>query len=399
MRLRLAFSFQLGAVAAVLTYAVQTVAYLDPVRGNMSAATLRSSQRNYGFEANTILDSVENGRNRILVIQLQGHLFFGNVSQLNKSFNEMLSSSRNGLMKPLIVIVDFSLVLGIDSSAAQAIVKLKKLMIATYNTKLCVFVPGSSNGFPCEYDLSSELNDYRLATIADNSLFGESTFTEISNEETAFMMKALHNHEHFRYEGSQVCQTLDFALALSENALITWHDPDLLNDMIHSTNDTKRGDMSQEDEKVTALFYLVKICSRSEVSEEDVKILFSHFKREVFKKDDLIWRQNSPSDSAKLLVSGKLIAMLENEAGTCESVQVGRMCGELGLVAGMNRMNSLYCMSDIAVLYSISKYSFQKLAEANPKIARIMDLICIDYLANRVQHVSNRIFETRCLPI
>ncbi len=389
----------IGAIAAVSTYAVQTVAYLEPVRGKMSAATLKSSQRNRGFEANVILDSVEHGRCRILVIQLQGHLFFGNVSQLNKSFSDILSSSKDDSIQPLIVIVDFSLVLGIDSSAAQAIVKLKKQMIASYTTKLCVFVPGSSNGFPCDYNLTSELNDGGLLDAVDKPFFREIVYTDTSNEETAYLMNTLLNDKNFRYEGSQVCQTLDFALALSESALIAWHDPQVLENMRSSASDMARTNLSAEDERVTALFYLGKICSRGEVSDDDLKLLFSYFEREVHKKDDLIWRQGTPSDCAKLLVNGKLIAMLENEAGTYETVQVGRMCGELGLVAGMNRMNSLYCMSDVAILYSISKDSFQQLCETNPNVARIMDLICIDYLADRVQHVSNRIFETRCLPI
>ena len=67
-----------GAVSAVLTYALQTVTYLDPIRGYMSATTLRSSKRNRNRECNEILDSEKTDRNNILVVQLQGHLFFGN---------------------------------------------------------------------------------------------------------------------------------------------------------------------------------------------------------------------------------------------------------------------------------------------------------------------------------
>ena len=386
-----------GAIAAVSTYTVQTVAYLDPVRGHMSATTLRSSRGNRGFMANSVLNSVESGRSRILVIQLQGHLFFGNVSQLNQSINEILKAQQS-LIKPFIVIVDFSLVLGIDSSAAQAIVKLKKVMLDTYHIKLCIFVPGSSDGFPCEYKLSSEIDDNHIYMPLETSLLDNVLYSNASIEETAFMMHSLNKRENFKYEGSQICQTLDFALTLSENALVAWHDPNLLDNdiMIDEADDSE---LSEEDEKNAALFHLGKIFSRIDVSENDVELMFSFFEREVYTKDEMLWKQGSKSDCAKLLVSGKLIAMLENEAGTCETVQVGRMVGELGLVAGINRMNSLFCLSDKCIVYSISKISFEKLANEKPKLARIMDLICIGYLADRVQHVSNRIFETRCLPI
>ena len=146
----------IGAIAAVSTYAVQTVAYLEPLRGHMSAATLRSSTKIQGYQANLILDSDEYGHCKILVVQLQGHLFFGNVSQLNQSMSDLL---KNNQQEVNIVILDFSLVLGIDSSAAQAICKLKKVMLQIHDLKLCIFVPGSSNGFPCEYKLTTELDD------------------------------------------------------------------------------------------------------------------------------------------------------------------------------------------------------------------------------------------------
>ncbi len=387
-----------GAITAVSTYAVQTVAYLEPVRGFMSGATLRSSQKNRGYRANAILDSSENGRCRILVIQLQGHIFFGNVSQLNQSMNEILCSSKQSFMPPLIVIVDFSLVLGIDSSAAQAIVKLKKLMIEKYLVKMALFVPGGPNGFPCEYDLSNELGDSHVHTNPDE-LFLDDLYTTASNEETAILMHHLHSEEQFKYEGSHVCQTLDFALALSENALIAHQDPMLLRELMRTASEMTRTNLSEADERNTALYYLEQINSSGEISREEINLLLSYFHREVYKKGDLVWKQGSKSDCAKLLVVGKLVAMLENEAGSSEVVQVGRLVGELGLIAGVNRMNSLYCESDSCITYNITRDSFEEMIRTNPKLARFMDMICIDYLLNRVQHVSNRIFETRCLPI
>jgi len=158
-------------------------------------------------------------------------------------------------------------------------------------------------------------------------------------------------------------------------------------------------DMSEAEEQNAALYYLEQINSRNDVSREEMVNLLSYFDREVYKKGDLLWKQGSHSDCAKLIISGKLIAMLENEAGSSEIVQLGRLVGELGLVAGANRMNSLYCESDSCITYSITRDSFEEMTRSDPKLARFIDLICIDYLLDRVQHVSNRIFETRCLPI
>ena len=137
-----------GGISAVSTYAVQTVAYMHPIRGQMTAVTLRSSRRNRNHKASTILEESDIGRSRILVIQLQGHLFFGNVAQLNQSISEYLTLKYDTNAQPWIVIMDFSLVLGIDSSAAQAITKIKKLMKKRFDVKLSIFVTGSTDGFP-----------------------------------------------------------------------------------------------------------------------------------------------------------------------------------------------------------------------------------------------------------
>ena len=130
-----------------------------------------------------------------------------------------------------------------------------------------------------------------------------------------------------------------------------------------------------------------------------MKRLLLCFEREVYKKDDLIWKQGTAGDCVKLLVLGTLISHLENEAGTSEPISSGNTLGELGLLQDINRMSSVYCLSDDAVVYSMRKKAFEQLCDSDPKAARLLDMVCIRYLSARVQHVSNRIFETRCLPI
>lgn len=57
-------------------------------------------------------------------------------------------------------------------------------------------------------------------------------------------------------------------------------------------------------------------------------------------------------------------------------------------------MSSLQCISKERVVYSLSRGAFEEFAESNLRITRNIDLVCIRYLALRVQHVSNRVFET-----
>ena len=101
--------------------------------------------------------------------------------------------------------MDFTLVLGIDSSAAQAIVKLRDSLLNQFDIRLSIFVPGNSDGFPCENNLS---------------LLLDSRFHDASNnEDTSCTTDGSHSCKtgnSAKLTGSRVCDDLDQALGYAE---------------------------------------------------------------------------------------------------------------------------------------------------------------------------------------
>jgi SulP family sulfate permease len=362
-----------GGIAAVSTYAVQSIHYVKPIRGAMSAATLRSSRWNRSSEACAVLDDNLIGRNRILVVQLQGHLFFGVIAQLMDSINKILTEKADANAVPWIVILDFSLVLGIDSSAAQTMTKLRNVLQKSFNVEICIFVTGSEAGFPCEFDLSKELIASCIHRSASTQDFGV-----YANEFTTLLSEQPITKPSRQFRGSHVEHSLDLALIFAEDALLARQGISGME--IKST-------ISSLDDKELGLQYLINLCP-GEADSKNVEVLFSLFRREVYRKDNILWGQGSSSDCIKLVVRGQLISLLENEAGTSETVDSGNIIGEHGLVQGLSRMSSVLCLSDEAVLYSLSRESFDELCRNSPHVARLIDLLCIRYLSSRVQHVS-----------
>jgi len=416
-----------------------------------------SSDWNRTEAAEGILSDAEVGRTRIFVIQLQGHLFFGNMAFFTDQINELLcplelsatatatatatsstepatskydsgteetssgeekKKTKTKRVSPIVLIMDCTLVLGIDSSAARAIVKLKDTILNEYNIQLCIFVTGTTEGFPTEFNLRDRLST-TFTTISEqqhDSVIGEDTSLlakrqqqqqQIQDEEEDY------NYKVSQYTGSCVSDSLDLALMEAEDALIAKQNPSLLLEnpdgillskrmSFNLTGQPSGGDdtlyTSSNEEKEEFMHTMKDICPGS-ICDDDVQLLFLSFTREIYKEDEPIWKQNDPSDSVKLLIFGQLIAELENEAGTKEIVPKGSMIGELGLVNGNPRMSTVKCASEQAIIYSMSRESFETLVEQQPNLARYIDLICVKYLTLRVQHVSNRIFETRCLPI
>lgn len=85
--------------------------------------------------------------------------------------------------------------MGIDSSAAQAIIKLRN-NLTTNGVELCIFVAGSYDGFPCEINLTEELNSQPALG-----------FRNMNNNDQRLLAKL---------SGSMVCNDLDSALECAE---------------------------------------------------------------------------------------------------------------------------------------------------------------------------------------
>lgn len=430
-----------GAVAALSVYLFQSITHQNPIKGQMSAASLRSSAWNRSIEARAILDDKTTGRHKIHLILLQGHIFFGNVFLLTDAIKSSLYKMRGTDEEPKIVILDFTSVLGLDSSAAQAIAKLKTTMHNKYGIVLSIFVTGSTDGFPCEYNLSGELSESIIGKLSgkscdngatandddadnDSEDFVDDAFACLADEpeSTAFLsaprmsMSIKASTEAASSIGtsmkqavlssgipsSRVCDTLDEALVFAEDVLIALEDSFLLEDDLNETtrhfkiHRSPSTESAHDEEKLLALRYLEKLCPAA--SGEEVETLLSLFTRERHVAGDVLWTQGSSSDCCKLLVVGSLLSTLED--GSClEDVAAGSTIGELGLVHKTERLSTVTCVSDRAVLFSLSRESWEELLKSQPGLANHILHLVVRYLAHRVQHVSNRVLESRSLPV
>ena len=162
-----------GIISALSTYAVQSITNLDPVFRIVTAGSLRSSAWTRSPAQLEILDDKRLGRHRVMIVQLQGHLFFGNVASLVDAIKVTLNERRLKNDMPFIVIIDFTLVVGMDSSAAHAVNKMKRILHHIFAIEVTIFVSGSHrDSFPCEFALAEALcRD--SATLDYNDIYAE----------------------------------------------------------------------------------------------------------------------------------------------------------------------------------------------------------------------------------
>uniref|UniRef100_A0A7R9ZRL1 Cyclic nucleotide-binding domain-containing protein n=1 Tax=Craspedostauros australis TaxID=1486917 RepID=A0A7R9ZRL1_9STRA len=429
-----------GVIAAMSTYAVQSMTFQNPIRQVMKATTLRSSAWNRCATSRRILRDHHTGRSRILIFQLNGHLFFGNVAQMTDTIKETLTEQKKTDEIPLIVIIDFTLVVGMDSSAAHAVHKLKKIIHRLFLVEVCIFVTGTDRGgFPCEYALTQALNMESGIAPPAPELDDGVDWNDIGGHQQHDQPQPQNHHSNsdananddvstsgfggrvrrgsisvapdtasmlatrklMRHCTGCVCESLDEALIFAEDVLVLRVDDNIENGgSVYGPKGSRQPpedpisfSLSPDDELDLARWALSDLFVNIDKHHASVAVetMLSIFERKEYRKDEMLWEEDDSSSNALFLVTGTLLAYLKGTT-TSEIVYRGNFVGELGLVNGTNRLASLRCLSEKAVVYVIDKAAWERLKRDNVKVAAMFNDIVILYMAHRVQHVSNRYF-------
>ena len=251
------------------------------------------------------------------------------------------------------MILDFTLVLGLDTSAALAIVKLASSLLSRYGVESVAFVTGKEDGggFPTNLGLTEQLSSM---------------------------------------SGCCVMDSLDEGLGFLEDVILAKVKPGW-------EKETFFKEIGGVDEGTRVKASLGELCK---VKGGDRERLLKFFQRIEVSAGTVMWRQGDLGDRFILLVKGEMKSCLEEEAGTEERVKEGHFIGELALIMGDEGRRLTTVTSETAcVVYEMSRRVWEEMKEAEPKFAVLVMTCACRYLQHRVQHVSNRFVETKCIPI
>jgi len=339
----------LGILLSAISFTLQNISHSEPVRGVMSAATLQSTAMRNRAER----DVLDRDLQHVQVMQLQGTLFFGNATGLSSCCDEMLAAASGGIHT---IVLDFTLVRSLESSAAEAIAKI--FNITRKHGSELVINRGSTEGFPTSAPLSM-----RLQKLCDGTIHGP----------------RLH-----------ITDDLDDALVWIEDTLLDQarERGELPLKSLESGESSSRQGSPFEQ--------LHGLCPYEE--KDIVERLLAKMERRIWQAGAIIWKQGDSSDFCFLLHEGLLVNSLENEAGTAEECHPGCLVGEYHLLNQEKRMGTLVAKED-SVGFILSSTELAHMQKSEPYLAYVLASICIRYLGQRCHHVSNRIWHTRCLPI
>jgi SulP family sulfate permease len=271
----------------------------------------------------------------IWIMRLQGFLFFGTADGLFRLVKERVGRFQDPGLEYLVL--DFSSVSEMDTSAVQALVKLRK-----YADREGIQVMLTGLGKRAEV---------RLAAAG----FHADSPDEVTG-------KPFHPN-------------------LKEG--VAWCEADLLTSLDRST----RGEMSD----------LEVILERLTGSKEAALSLVPFFKRQEVPVSSFLFREGDHGDSLFILVSGTTSVVLHAETESAHIIRVfeeGTILGEMALFTGEPRTAAVYADRD-AVFYELTRSDFLNMQSSEPSAAGLFQSYIVRLLAERLERANREIESLR----
>ncbi|MDX2202711.1 MAG: SulP family inorganic anion transporter [Hyphomicrobiaceae bacterium] len=263
----------------------------------------------------------------IQIYWLSGYIFFGSSDRVFERIRQDIDARADGAVR--FMIVDFSGVTGADTSAFMSLMKLKSYCDRRGITLACAAIASPGR-----------------AALERDGFVGPRS-----------------RHRLFP----------------DRDAALEWCEDQLL---------AARGGARPEEQARFELWLKRELASAAEPSE-----LLAHFARKSVAAGQVVYTQGEASDSIDFIAAGTLSVIRDNGDGTrtrLRRIATHSVIGEMGFFRRTPRTATVIADED-TVLFSLSRESFQRLREGEPKLAgEIYDFI-IRVLADRLDFANSEV--------
>ncbi len=260
---------------------------------------------------------------QLLILKLQGFIFFGTANNL---FMRVRERARRATGSPMrFILLDFEQVTGLDSTALLSFSKMLQFM---RENRIELIMTGLAN------------------RARDQLLKGG--FTE-------------------QTEGLRLFADMDRGVEWCEDQIVAGGQTDGL----------------PEDNLQDQLLAILPDTSQ-------IAALIRSLNRREVAAGEFIIRQGDEPDDLFFVESGQLTAQLEKqgrEPVRLETMQGGRMVGELGFFLGTRR-NASVVADRPSVVYCLTREAWNQITKNNPEVAQTLNNLAIRLLGQRVSHLT-----------
>ncbi|KAF8621955.1 hypothetical protein AX15_007386 [Amanita polypyramis BW_CC] len=346
-----------GIIASCVFFVVQS-SQRKSIRIIQTGETAMSSVRRPSLQREYIREVSK----QTTIIKLQGFLFFGTITQVEEAIRSLIDTPSWKHRPIRFLVLDLSLVAGVDMSAAEASVRIHHLL---YNKVITLVF--------CGFQADSSVGK-ALSSVGVLGASGVELFSTLNDA----MEWTENEYLHAWYRLQKVERATTYNIPRHKQAEV-----DLYVSLVHSPrhqqlDDAARRTLATESESPEhdyteePFIALRKVFSTfSNVDYHEFYPLKPYLERLALSLGHVLWRQGDSPDGLYIVESGVLRATYEFAEHTQnmeETMCAGTLAGELSALSDLPR-NATVTVEQPTVLWKLSTESLCRLRREKPDLA------------------------------
>ncbi|KZT66913.1 hypothetical protein DAEQUDRAFT_674125 [Daedalea quercina L-15889] len=298
------------------------------------------------------------------IVRLQGFLFFGTITHVEETIRTLVegpSWHRNPIR---FLILDLTLVAGVDMSAAEAFVRIQRLLAS--KRVMLVFC-----GFSLESNVGRSLRNVDLLEMEGVELFA--TFNDALEWTENVYLRTWFSSQKTETRAVVLPGRQVSSLAFEEAVAATPRNMELIEAgwrTIARDHSPPDADVADAPEPYNTLVKVFSAYGR--VDRDEFAPLTGYLERVCPAEGTVLWQQGDDPDGFYIVEAGVLRATYqfgEHTRPTQESMVPGTLAGELSALSGLPR-NATCIVERQAIVWKLSIANLRRLEEEEPKLAR-----------------------------
>ncbi|KAG0179008.1 hypothetical protein DFQ29_002720 [Apophysomyces sp. BC1021] len=379
-----------GIILACVFFVVQNARRSQAIRATHTGQLLRSTVRRL-YRQQKFLNHV--GK-QIQVIKLQGYLFFGTITQVENAIRDMLDQRAWDQSPIRFLVLDMQLVQGLDFSAAEAFVRVRRLLRSRQVFMIICNVARQSDQERSLVKSGMWADDHQKTEESDLKCF------EHLNEALEWCENVLLQSYFARRPQHRLPTPVETTSANKGTDLISSNASprhEMLTKAVeHVLHESHNPQVHSNMSQPTQLL----VQALGDLTDRPCPVEFFHklgtyFQRVTIPRGRILWREGDVCDYLLLLENGSLRSLMHinSDEVTVETILPGTVVGELGLfTSSSNRSRSLVTEQD-SVIWKLSADSFTQLIEDDPEMANHFVLLTLYFSSERLDIMTRYAFQ------
>ncbi|ODN79912.1 hypothetical protein L202_03801 [Cryptococcus amylolentus CBS 6039] len=386
-----------GIILACIFFVVQS-SRRRAIRAVFNGSTARSTVRRPKWQRSFI----QQVGSQTYVMKLQGFLFFGTITTVEDEIRKLLDLAKWQHNPIRFLIIDFTLVHGLDFSSAEAFVRVQRLLaVKDVLMIMCGAKPDGLVGTALRgVDLWADREGVRVEVF--DALNDALEWTE-----NAYLTAYFENQRLIECEAST--RVIDFptvakppfSLAESfQNSPRRSHLVKAGGDVLPQSNYPKQTEETASPESedplaqpVPCLLQTFGDHSSSSITPSFCSSIAPYFVRSCIMSGDTLWSQGEPADGLYVIETGCLRATYEYHQTTNliqETMVAGSIAGDLSTLSETTRNATVVAERD-SVLWKLEREALERLAKDEPEVARAFIRIVLKGVAEEQDVLSSHL--------